>query len=228
MLAPAGLIRTSNIQLTNKLLYNYGVLNETRFEYVIRRRLASGTPPIKPKKTLENTPLSGEIPPPTETAPRLSKKYPDLTISKVVPWQLEANPGFVRGYISSMRYGPITNQHEHWARVGQRLNAERLNAEIGKTGDHDGGNVGSLQNGKVLIICGKHDDIVIGKELKDDAAKCLGEENFEVTEMDAGHDLPVKRSKEIVEYLWEFWHRRWHSNAEPKLQSGTIRSRIDL
>ena len=202
LFAPGGLIRTGNIQFTNKLLYNYGVLSETLLEFIIRRRLASGVPPIKPKKTLENTPASGEIPPPAENPPPLSKEYPNLAVSKLVPWQLDANRGFVRGYISSMRYGPISNQHEHWARVGQRLNAQRLNAAIGKTKVDMG-----LQNGKVLIICGKNDVIVVPKELREDAAMCLGEENFELREVDAGHDLPVTKSTEIVDCIWDFWGR---------------------
>lgn len=105
-----------------------------------------------------------------------------------------------------MRYGPISNQHSHWARIGQRLDAQKLNADIDNNSNETKVDEGrGMQNGKVLIICGSKDAIILTKELREDAAGCLGEGNFELREVDAGHDLPVTRSGEIGEIVWGFW-----------------------
>ena len=167
------------------------------------RRLKSGVLPITPRKPPPiETPASGEVPKTAEDHPSLSKNHPSLAIPKILPWQLEANRGFVKAYISSLRYGPISNQHEEWARIGQRLNAQKLNAAIGKSVVK-----GDLQDGKVLIICGKKDVLILANELGEDAAKCLGPGNFDLKEVDAGHDLPVTRSREIVDFIQEFWQQ---------------------
>ena len=99
-----------------------------------------------------------------------------------------------------MRYGPITNQHDSWTRLGQKLKTQNLNTSIGSTNLAEG-----LRAGKVLIVCGKTDELVLANELREDAAQCLGEENFEYKVVDAGHDLTVTRSREIVELIFEFW-----------------------
>ena len=125
-----------------------------------------------------------------------------MAMPKILPWQLEANRGFVKAYISSLRYGPISNQHGDWQRIGQRLNAQKLNAEGGKNDIGMG-----LQKGKVLIICGKNDVLIIADELKEDAAKVLGEDNFELKSVDAGHELPITRSHEIVDFVCAFWQQ---------------------
>ena len=203
LLAPGGLVRTGHINFTNKLIYDYGLLNKGVLEKVVTRRLQSGAPPITPRKP----PPSGDSPAANEATKSigvpplpLSNRYPDIDLTSVVKWQLHANRGFVPSYISSLRYGPISNQHGAWARVGRRLNAQKLNASIAKESS-----VEELKGGKVLIVCGKTDVLILAKELREDAAQCLGEANFELREVDAGHELPVTRSREILDLISEFW-----------------------
>ena len=100
--------------------------------------------------------------------------------------------------MSSIRYGPITKQNADWQRIAERLSAQNASRE---TGNKDEG----LQNGKVLIIAG-HKDVVINKdELVEDATDILGEKNVRFEFVDAGHELPVSRSKEILEMISAFW-----------------------
>lgn len=95
-----------------------------------------------------------------------------------------------------MRYGPITNQHSDWKRIGERLSAQ--NAASSKD---------STQNEKVLIICGSNDVIIKADELVEDATQVLGADNVKFEFVDAGHELPATKSVEIVKGIWKFWQQ---------------------
>ena len=99
--------------------------------------------------------------------------------------------------MSSIRYGPITEQHRDWARIGQRLVTR--NVPTNKTPEDEG-----LQNSKVLIICGEHDSIIIKDEVVEDAARAL-QENVDFRFVDAGHEFPITKSEEVVKYIADFW-----------------------
>lgn len=100
--------------------------------------------------------------------------------------------------MSSIRHGPITEQHEDWRKIGQRLAAQNVTTEKGTE------NVG-LQNGKVLIICGQNDPIIVKDELVEDATRVLGD-NVEFKIVDAGHELPITKSQDVVAHICKFWN----------------------
>ena len=114
------------------------------------------------------------------------------------PWQLDHHPGYVKSFLSSIRYGPIIGQQADWQRIGERLTAQNASRE---RGNEDEG----LQNGKVLIIAGNKDVIIIKDELLEDATEILGENNVRFEFVDAGHELPVSKSKEVLELISAFW-----------------------
>ena len=62
-----------------------------------------------------------------------------------------------------------------------------------------------LQNGKVLMILGNTDAVVVKEELVPDATEVFGAGNLEIEYMDAGHELPMAKSAEIAECIWRFW-----------------------
>ncbi len=99
--------------------------------------------------------------------------------------------------MSSIRYGPITEQHQDWNRIGQNLAAQNA------TNNDDAENVG-LKNGKVLIICGEQDSIIIKHELVEDATKAL-KGNVDFRFIDAGHEFPITKSEDVVRYIVNFW-----------------------
>lgn len=99
--------------------------------------------------------------------------------------------------MSSIRFGPISGQHADWQRIAERLTAQNV------TGDQ----VGGLQNGKVLIIAGHKDVLIVEDELVEDATDILGENNVRFEFVDAGHELPVSKSKEILEFISVFWEK---------------------
>ena len=100
--------------------------------------------------------------------------------------------------MSSIRHGPIANQHSDWRRIGERLDAQNLASGGRYAGE-------GLQNGRVLIIGGKKDVLILKDELVEDATEVLGAGNVRIEFADAGHELPVTKSEEIVETIWAFW-----------------------
>lgn len=104
--------------------------------------------------------------------------------------------------MSSIRYGPINGQHADWQRIAKRLAAQNASSE--KRYEIEG-----LQNGKVLIIAGHKDVLIVEDELVEDATEVLGENNVRFEFVDAGHELPVSKSKEVLEFIFVFWEGRF-------------------
>ena len=102
--------------------------------------------------------------------------------------------------MSSLRFGPITGQHADWKRI-----AERLSAQNASSGERYG--IEGLHNGKVLIIAGRRDALIVQDELVEDATEILGENNVRFEFVDAGHELPVSKSNEIVDFISAFWEK---------------------
>lgn len=100
--------------------------------------------------------------------------------------------------MSSIRHGPIANQHPYWRRIGERLSAQNAASEKKYA-------IEGLKNGKVLIIGGQKDVLIVKNELVEDATAVLGDGNVKVEFVDAGHELPVTKSEEIVKIIWGFW-----------------------
>lgn len=127
----------------------------------------------------------------------LSQSHPDVTIESAVSWQVDNHDGFVPAFMSSIRHGPITEQHRDWQRIGGRLRKQAGD-------DTDSSQDYGLENGKVLIVTG-HDDVIIKKdELVPDATTVLeGNVVFEFVE--AGHELPIIKSAEVVRKIADFW-----------------------
>lgn len=220
LLAPSGLVRESRVTLMNKILYNSGLINETTLESIIKKKLQRGDPPTKAKEVSAEAPMTEELPKEklgaVPQAPVLSRARPGITITNIIvcvlihafkspslnrsfqAWQIETHQGYIKSFMSSIRYGPIINQHTDWQRVGKRLSAQNASSEerYAKEG---------LQNGKVLIIGGKTDPLVIQDELVPDATEALGAHNVRFEFLDAGHELPVTKSAQIVDCVWNFW-----------------------
>ena len=203
LLAPGGLIRKEHHTLTNKVLYHTGLITETIVEKIVKSRLKGGDTPTKvtpPKEAFTPAaPVTGEVPVEKPTkAPELSRARPGITVAKVIGWQLDNHHGFVKSFISSIRHGPVSDEHCHWRRLGERLAAQNASTEA-KPAEQ------GLKNGKVLVICGSKDGLIVKDELIDDATEVLGANNVKFEFVDAGHELPITKSREIIHCILNFW-----------------------
>jgi len=198
LLAPAGLIRPESAPFTTKLIYS-GLFPQSVMEYLVARRLKS-KPNLRTTPTAsDQDPVNAETAGVRQAAPEAFGRVVDA--AGIVNWQMEKHAGFIGAFTSSFRKGPIRGQHEQWRLIGKRLDAQR--AEDKKDSTEEG-----LKIGKVLMVVGLTDDAVHTPELLIDAFATLGEQNLEVLQLDAGHEVPVTRSEEIVEWVWRNWEEQ--------------------
>jgi pimeloyl-ACP methyl ester carboxylesterase len=205
LLAPGGLMRPSRISRSSRLLYG-NLLPAFVVNYYVRRRLrgSSGVHPAVGGKAKATTPVEvaeSEVPAhPANAQDSTAPIFPDrprLSIANAVAWETDAHPGFLASFISSIKYAPISFEHERWRQIGRRCEARRVSSNADK--------VPGLDEDKVLIIFGKQDPVVIADEVGEDATAALGTENVKVLRLDGAHDVPVVNSRGCVDAMVEFW-----------------------
>ncbi|KAF2632774.1 alpha/beta-hydrolase [Macroventuria anomochaeta] len=189
LIAPGGLIRRTHTTWKSRVLYSTsGILPESWVERLVARRLYTGPEEARSIEPEGDGVENAE----TKTTSRGDAVYssshyallqgtPYSTVGAVVDWQIEQHEGFVKAFISSIRYAPVHGEHERWRILGR-------NIEEGK---------GGLK--KVFVVLGEMDPIIVKDEIMEDARGCLGNENveFEVVK-GAGHEVAIERAGEIL------------------------------
>jgi pimeloyl-ACP methyl ester carboxylesterase len=123
------------------------------------------------------------------------------TMDSAVQWQLDNHRGFIPAFISAIRHAPITAQYDTYLAIGKRLRAQK------ETNDDLMKQQAGLIGGKVILVLGAKDGIVIPEEQEADHRKWLGHGNVETIIMDAGHDLPISQPIELADRLWHAWEK---------------------
>ena len=226
LIAPSGVIREKHITNTSRILYRTdGILPETLINYLVYRRLNNNPTPISQgKKLFTNTrttqnaaivtepPRSHPLSTPedavvaeTGNAPvvgdpqALFPQRPWVTVAGAAQWQIDHHKGFIPSFVSSIRYAPVTRQHDRWSIIGARLSTQKANSA-----DKQAQELGLVPS-KVLVIIGEQDPVVIAEEVMEDTSAAFGSENVEFVLLPAGHEVPVTRSKKVVDTVLEFW-----------------------
>jgi len=177
--------------------------------WLVRRRLRGGTF-SSPSKTAnpEATPgnavkaeVPGESRPahhPDSQAP-LFPNRPSVSVADAVAWQVKHHDGFIPAFVSSIKYAPIREEHPKWRKVGERLQRQRLNPKSPERA------VEGLHRGKVLMILGTSDNVIVANQTSEDAKSVLGSEGVEVKTLVGGHDLPIVESEAVAGTIFDFW-----------------------
>ncbi|KAL1630798.1 hypothetical protein SLS54_000671 [Diplodia seriata] len=234
LIAPGGVLRRARASWTSWLLYDVlaalpGSAAAAVLRWAVARRLY--TPPALGSATAEPSPC----PPPADVgnaeagqvvvvaarrqqqqggngrgrsssmlshpAPLLPGRPQHVTAAGAVNWQLAHHGGFVvPAFVSCMRCAPIYGQQARWRVLGEKVEAERVAARAqGRKTTGEG----------VLLVLGRDDPIVRVDEVGRDAVEALGgEANVKTVVLDAGHEVPMSRPKEVVETMVEFWEAR--------------------
>ncbi|KAF2151913.1 alpha/beta-hydrolase [Myriangium duriaei CBS 260.36] len=135
----------------------------------------------------------------TDSRAPLFPGRPGITVADAVAWQVNHTTGFIPAFVSSLQHAPIEDQHDRWRILGERLRQQTLDMQ-----DKSAASMG-LRNGKVLLVVGKHDDVIVADELVPDVKELIAEEHLEISYVDAGHDLPVVQPNDIARTLVDFW-----------------------
>jgi len=123
---------------------------------------------------------------------------PPFNVSTSVAWQVDSHPGFVAAFISSIQNSPISGQQGRWRNVWYRLNAQRA-----KPDDPEAAREG-FREGKVLMLLGKDDSVIVADEIGPDAVEALGRDNVKVEVLEGGHDLPIAGVEACARAIGEF------------------------
>jgi pimeloyl-ACP methyl ester carboxylesterase len=199
LIAPSGLIRPYNLGRANRVIYSQTVIPEFILHRAVKRRLKT---PLFARKAPQgdNTidtgdAVNAEINLESNSRVVLSKTHPNITVESAVHHQIDAHDGFVGAFMSSVRHGPIIEQHELWRKIGKRLT------------DQNASRIEGLRKGKVLLILGQHDAIIKTDEIIADATDAL-QGNLDIKIIDAGHEAPIEHGDQVVDYIMGFWELR--------------------
>jgi hypothetical protein len=133
----------------------------------------------------------------------LLARRPEHTVSSVMDWQLRSHEGFIPAFVSSIRYAPIYDQQEHWYALGQLLAERRERLESEDTA----GELPGLKGGRLLLVLGASDPVIVKEELVHDATAILGEDGLKAVLLDAGHELVMGKGAEVAAVMASFWKR---------------------
>lgn len=175
---------------------------ESLAHWLVARRLANRPKaPSSGKQVGPGQAGASEVPHPAlagdSTLPVFPNR-PGISVADAVGWQLGHHAGFVPSFVSSIRSAPITAQHDRWRLIGSRLDAQKAKPED-KEKQREG-----LKEGKVLILLGKDDAVIVANEVSEDAKECLGD-GLDARVLAGGHDLPISGSTDVVENILQFW-----------------------
>ncbi|KAH6688385.1 Alpha/Beta hydrolase protein, partial [Plectosphaerella plurivora] len=207
LVAGGGLIRTSHVSTKSRLLYSEGTFPERLLRALIRRRLwpevggpadmpeaevNDDAPPAKKAEKIESDARGGS----SFDDASLADERPDLTVSRVMEWQLKHHEGFVGAYKSTILHAPIYAQGDaEWGHLGAKLRVRRAMK-----------GVAGLQDGKVLLILGETDPVIVPEETEEDARRVLGDEAVTVKIIEgAGHEVGITRGREVADMIAKTW-----------------------
>ena len=221
LVAPCGLIRRgAHVGWRSRLLYDSFVarrlLPGPLVRYLVRRRIRPAVPPPPPTPS-KAEPAEAEIVDGDasgggafDAAPVSLRRGPgSATVSAVVRWQVDRHAGFVHAFLSTIRHAPIYAPQGDWAALSSLLAARRRRrrepTEPGPGTGPEAAGLG-LRGGRVHVVLGEDDPVVVRGETVDDARAALGPDGVAFTVLPGGgHEIPMARSAEVADALVAFW-----------------------
>jgi pimeloyl-ACP methyl ester carboxylesterase len=200
LIAPAGLLRNERVAWWSKMVYG-GFLPTNLVERMVKKRLLGGTPQQQPEKTTVGVVKGAEAEAPAnDQGTGLFAGRPPFSVGTSVAWQADAHPGFVAAFISSIQNSPISAQQPRWKIIASRLEEQRSNPSD-STAARQG-----LREGKVLLLLGDKDSVIVADEVAVDAEAAMGEANLKIEILNGGHDLPVADVESCAKAIGDFLH----------------------
>lgn len=107
-------------------------------------------------------------------------------------WQIHANVGFVNSFVSSVQFAPISRREATWKRLGLLLSEKTISKPK------------LFQTGKILVIAGRNDLVIVPNELQQDIHNLIGDEYYQWEMVEGAHDFPTTKSVETVRIVAEY------------------------
>lgn len=208
LIAGGGLIRPYHVSWKSNLLYNSGLLPEWLVRILVKRRIRPAAEAPQSAGGLDIAAAESKLSIRGDgdatggaafDSASISKHRPDVSVSSVVAWQIDHHPGFITAFLSSIRNSPIYAPQEDWKFLAANLSARRRTAVGGDTLPS------GLAQGKVMLVLGADDSVIVARETIEDVQEVLGMDAVEYTVLPAGHELPITLSSEVADSMEQFW-----------------------
>ncbi|KAL7629123.1 hypothetical protein AAE478_000642 [Parahypoxylon ruwenzoriense] len=234
LIASCGHIRSHHVGWQSRLLYNSDLLPEFLVEWLVRRRIrpqvstGTGRPRHREQGAADDVAIAAAETTKLKRLPNgdgdanggdgfdsaaISKFRPGVTVASVVRWQVDRHAGFVGAFLSTIRNAPIYAPQEDWEELAVILGARRPKRE-GELADKPSESesesespIPGLHAGKILIVLGEDDPVIVKDETVEDAGKVLGPDGVEFAVLPGGHELPITSSFSVANTLEGFWRR---------------------
>ncbi|KAI0438669.1 alpha/beta-hydrolase [Xylaria telfairii] len=201
LVAPGGLIRRHHISWWSWLYYNSGLLPDFLVKLLVRRRIRP-TPKAVGEPVDRDGDANGGV---QFDGAAVSKTRPHVTVSEVVAWQVDYHQGFIPAFLSTIRTAPIYAPQEHWDVLSKILKTRRSRRRIHAS---DAESTAGLEGGKILIVLGKDDGVIVLNETVEDAYAALGYDGVEFVTLEGGHEIAITSSTSVAESIERFWRSR--------------------
>ncbi|KAJ6091777.1 hypothetical protein N7467_003746 [Penicillium canescens] len=194
LVCPGGLIRTSHMRPLDRVLYSSAMiipewLRLKLFRASLEPRNGAACADVPGEKEDEDDLAFDDVP--------IAEDRPHVTVGDVIRWQLGANAGFVRSYLSTLRSALVYRRHDRTWRILADELARRRTADA----------LPGLPGGKVCLIVAERDVIVVGDECATDAGEILGTEAVETHVLGGGHEIAISRARDVNSIAMGFWNR---------------------
>ncbi|KAF4464659.1 2-hydroxy-6-oxo-6-phenylhexa-24-dienoate hydrolase [Fusarium albosuccineum] len=187
LLAPAGLIKAASFGRVSRFLFVSGLVPERILAVATRRRLqqpiaASARQPAKtPIETITTPTLAVAQ---AEVIPASGQPVTPLEhrVMEYVRWMVTHHHGFVPAFMSSIRFAPLTEQHEAWAKLAKRA------------------------PGTTAILLAQTDEIISVEDYRRDALPLVGgEHNVHWRVLPGSHDFVMTHVDGILREIDDMW-----------------------
>ena len=193
LLAPVGILRYLPREYENPCFRHPQLV-----PYRYLRRLVGNLLGVSPSPTiLDSSRSDGE----GQTGPEVSQTTKSIDkgvidIPAIVQWQFDHHRGFVHSFIDTIKYGPLMHQHSDWKGICNLIKGDTAHTSFRS----------NLFNGKILVVFGDTDSIVVGKDVSVDLSQMIGgPKHITFKTVQGGHGFPVPSCDEVVEHISEFW-----------------------
>ncbi|KAF2703870.1 alpha/beta-hydrolase [Pleomassaria siparia CBS 279.74] len=198
LVAPGGLMRKEHIPTSSKILYSTsGLVPQWLLHKLVARRLYNG-PEVARTMDSDAVSIRGDDESDQRSMRSVSSAVSaslltpssstSRTASDIVDWQIANHPGFVKAFVSTIRYAPTHEQQDRWKIIGQNMRDRYNMPEKERVGLKE-----------VWLVLGEIDPIIIADEIVEDAKDVLGRRFVKVKILDGvGHDVPMVRPDEVA------------------------------
>lgn len=138
------------------------------------RRLEARVVGVKVSADSEQVPVIGAD---------IEQKIP-LDAAAITPWQLNHHKDFVYSSIDTSVHWPPMNQHANWRKLCDMIRGASTEVSFAVQRNR-------LFNGKILVIFGDEDRLVVEEEVSVDLLQMLGEPQYtDIRVVIGGHGFP--------------------------------------